>query len=181
MGNSLQDQLLKLGLVDEKQAKQNQQERRKQSKQQRHQGKDPDAERRREANAAQARKAERDRELNRKRQEEAERKALRAQIKQMIEASRLPKDGEIAFNFTDGQKIKRIYVSADVHAQLTAGRCALVKLQGQYHVVPLDAAEKIRERDANCVISLQTAQENAEDDPEDDPYADYQVPDDLMW
>ena len=39
-------------------------------------------------------------------------------------------------------------------------------------------AEKIMQRDASCIVSDATTRLETE---EDDPYADYKVPDDLMW
>lgn len=181
MSNSLRDQLLKAGLVDEKRAKQVGQEQRRQSKQQPGKGKAEAEAARRRAQQAQAEKAARDRELNRQQQEEAQRKALRAQIKQLIEQNRLPKrDGEIAYNFTDGQKVKRIYVSEPVRQQLGSGAAVVVKLHGQYDIVPAAIADKIRERDPACIVTRDEPAA-AEKPAEEDPYADYQVPDDLMW
>ncbi|MFA5529082.1 MAG: DUF2058 domain-containing protein [Thiohalomonadaceae bacterium] len=179
MGNSLQEQLLKLGLVDEKRARQAKQQKRQEQK------RDPAAAqkdaRRQQALKAQAEKAERDRELNRQRQEESERKARAAQIKQMIEANRLPKgDGDVTYNFIDGRKVRRLYVNPEVHRLLVNGGALVVKLHGQYNIVPVAVAEKIGERDAACVISPPEAPPSATPAP-DDPYAKYQVPDDLMW
>ena len=177
MGNSLQEQLLKLGLVDEKRARQTQQAKRQEKKR----GSDQAEAQRAQAQKAQAEKAERDRQLNKQRQEEAERKARMAQIKELIDANRLPKgDGELAYNFIDGSKVRRLYVNPNVHRQLVDGSAAIVKLRGQYNIVPVAIAEKIRERDAACIVT--TPDEVATDTPEaDDPYAKYQVPDDLMW
>jgi uncharacterized protein YaiL (DUF2058 family) len=179
LGNSLQDQLLKLGLVDEKRVRQTRQEKRQQDKKGGNATRND--EQRRQAQKAQEEKAERDRRLNRQRQEEAERKARAAQIRQMIDANRLPKgDGDITFNFIDGRKVRRLYVNADVHRQLVNGGAAIVKLHGQYNIVPAAVADKIRERDAACVVSATGGDASAAPDA-DDPYAKYQVPDDLMW
>lgn len=177
MGNSLQEQLLKLGLVDEKRLRQTKQQKRQEQK-------NPAANKdalREQALKVQAEKAERDRELNRQRQEEAERKARLAQIKQMIDASRLPKgDGELTYHFIDGRKVRRLYVNPEVHRHLVSGSARVVKLHGQYHIVPAEVAEKIRERDPACVIDVPETSSSANPNP-DDPYAKYQVPDDLMW
>lgn len=126
-----------------------------------------------------AEKAARDRELNRQKQEAAARKAAIAQIKQLIETHRLPKgDGDAAFNFVDNGKVKRLYVNAVVQRQLAAGSAQIVRLHGQYDIVPAAVAEKIRLRDPGCVIAREAPQSEA---GEADPYAKYQVPDDLMW
>lgn len=177
MANSLQEQLLKSGLVDSKRAKAIEQEKRKKGKKQPTRKKGERAEDRRETKPAQAQKAQRDRALNRQRDDERQRRAVAAQIKQLIADHRLPKrDGDIAYNFADGQKVKRLYVSEPVHKQLSGGEAAIVKLHGQYDIVPRATAEKIRERDAACVIVC-----NEPGKDEDDPYGDFPVPDDLMW
>jgi uncharacterized protein YaiL (DUF2058 family) len=54
-----------------------------------------------------------------------------------------------------------------------------VKFEKTYEVVNCEAAEKIRLRDAACVLVLNKAVEA--EVKEDDPYAEYQIPDDLMW
>ena len=178
MSNSLQNQLLKMGLVDEKRVKQAKKEKHKQAKQQ---GKKtvPVDEAKRLAQQAAAQKAERDRELNRQRKEEAERKALAAQVRQLIEANRLPKgEGDIAYNFNHQNKVKRLHVTEQVQRQLGLGRLAIITLDGQYELVPTAVAEKIRQRDESCVILCNEPEQRSD---EDDPYADYQIPDDLMW
>lgn len=174
MAGSLKDQLLKAGLVTTRQVKQSEHQQRKSKKQLA--PAQPDKERQR----AEQQKAERDRELNRKRQEEAERKAIAAQIKQLIEANRVEKtEGEVPYNFVDGTKVRRIYVSADIHAQLVRGTLHIAKLGGRHHLVNGETADKIRQRDPARVIAPTV--EAAAPSDENDPYADYQVPDDLMW
>ena len=179
MSNSLLEQLKKVGLVDDKQIRQAKQDRQKQQKG--HTGQAaPTHEAKQLAQRAQAEKIERDRQLNQQRQEEEARKAIAAQIKQLIESNRIEnRDGEIAYNFTDGKKIKRIHVNGSVHKELCKGQLAIAKLGNRYELVPSDIADKIRERDASCVIA-RTSNE-ATTTTENDPYAAYTVPDDLMW
>ena len=181
MGNSLSDQLLKAGLVSKGKAKKVRHEQK--GKRKKGQGGGVEEEARAAAQQAAAEKAERDRELNRKREEEKREKAVAAQIRQMIEANRQPKaeghDGE-AYNFTDGTKVKRIHVAPDIADGIAKGRLAIVRLDEGYEVVAAPVAEKIRERDESYIVLLNDAK--AADTPdEDDPYADYQIPDDLMW
>jgi hypothetical protein len=132
------------------------------------------------AQKAQAEKIERDRELNQLRQQQDEKKQLVAQIKQIIELNRLPRDAEgLAYNFTDDSKVKRLYVSEAMRDQIAEGRLAIVKLGTNYEVVPADAARKIQQRDAASVIVFNKQIKAA--DVVDDAYAEYQVPDDLIW
>lgn len=178
MGNAFQDQLLKAGLVDEKKVKQAQKEKRRQQKQ----GKQQSAtdQNKLAAQRAKAEQAERDRELNRKRQEEQKERETRAQIKQLIEQYRQPREeAEVPYSFVDNGLIKKTYVTEEQQGLLSRGRLAIVKWDGRYELVPPEAAEKIRQRDETSVILLNTA--SAPQDAEDDPYAEFKVPDDLMW
>ena len=83
---SLQEQLLKAGIVDKKKAKQVEQEKRKKAKQA-NKGQPQINETKEQAKKALAEKSERDREINRQREAAAEVKAIAAQIKQLIEVN----------------------------------------------------------------------------------------------
>lgn len=179
MSHTLRDQLLKAGLVNEKQAKKAKQEKRLKAKQQRKNTTAVLSDDQLHAQQALAEKVGRDRRLNCERQQASERKAQEAQIKQLIETNRLPiKDGEIAYHFEDDKKIKRIYVSEPIRERLVGGGLAIVRSDARYEVVPAAVAEKIRTRDEQRVIFCN---ETRSDEDADDSYADYQVPDDLMW
>ncbi|MCB1677112.1 MAG: DUF2058 domain-containing protein [Halioglobus sp.] len=180
---SLQDQLLKAGIVDDKKAKKIKQEKRKAAKS-RPKGQPQTDAGREQARRAMAEKAERDRALNRQLQAQAQHRAIRAQIVQLISMNRLPRDGgDIPYQFSDGTKIKKLYVTAGLQDDLSRGRVAIAKLDGRYELLPAAAAEKIRQRDAQAIVLLNTRQAGAEGDTadEDDPYAQYVIPDDLMW
>lgn len=185
MGNALRDQLLKAGLVNEKQVKKAVKEKQKDIQRQQGQGKgNAQEEERQRAQRAQAEKAERDRLLNLQRQQEAEKKAIAAQIRQLVEQNRQPKeDGDTPYNFVDGGKVKRLYVSEKLRQRIGSGQLAIVRFDKGYELVPPDVAEKIQARDASHVVVLNEPHPKAaaETAPEDDPYAKYQVPDDLMW
>jgi uncharacterized protein YaiL (DUF2058 family) len=178
---SLQEQLLKAGMVDEKKAKKLKQEKRKQAKQPK--GTVVVNESKEAAKRALAEKAERDRELNRLRQAEADKKAIHAQIVQLITLNRIDRNkGEIAYQFTDGKKIKKVFVDSLLQTQLVKGIIALAKLNDGYELVPAAIAEKIAQRDPSVILVHNTmAASTAAAVEEDDPYAAYQIPDDLMW
>ncbi|MFA7097728.1 MAG: DUF2058 family protein [Gammaproteobacteria bacterium] len=57
----------------------------------------------------------------------------------------------------------------------------MAKLNGRYDIVPKDVADKIRQRDAAYVVERQGQGQEPQPPDANDPYADYQVPDDLMW
>ncbi|MFT7458545.1 MAG: hypothetical protein ACI909_001218 [Planctomycetota bacterium] len=181
MGNSLIDQLKKTGLVDKTKA---QTVKHGQYKNKKKKGKKGSAEHLDEAKLlsqqAQAEKVERDRQINLRKKEEAEHKAVAAQIIQLIESNRVEdRDGELVYNFTDANVVKRMFVSETLHKHLSSGRLCIARLGEGYELVPLGVAEKIRQRDPDCIIGEEFV--NAVTLDEDDPYADYVIPDDLTW
>ena len=180
MSISLRDQLLKAGLVNQKQAKQVSKDKQKEQRLA-HKGQvEIDDSQKRAAQEAMAEKAKRDQELNRQQQEKVEQKARAAQIKQLIESSRLPKlTTEDYYNFVDDKKVKRLSVNTLMRNKLSNGSLAIVHHAGGYEVIPREAALKIQERDPQRIVQLNVQTEEAA--AEDDPYAAYQIPDDLMW
>lgn len=175
--NPLQDQLLKAGLVKQKDVN-------KVNKQQDHQARVSPVSAPKEATLlaqqAQAEKLARDRALAEQAKEALRLKEINARIRQIILHSRITRDaGETAYHFTDNTTIKKIFVTPLLAEQLSRGQLAIVMLDQKYELVPLKVAEKIRELDASVVIALHVPEKKPV--AEDDPYADYQIPDDLMW
>ena len=185
MALSLQEQLLKSGLANKKKATQISNEKRKSAKiNKKHKIVEVDENKIAAEQALEAKKA-RDRELNAKAKKDAEAKAVIAQIKQLIEVNKQPKDnGEIACNFTDDNKVKRLYVDGLTKKHISQGKLAIVKYAQTYEIVPMPVADKISERDEHCVVYRADKLEQeaaAEKDDAQDWYADYQIPDDLVW
>ena len=179
MSLSLRDQMLKAGLVNEKQAKQAGKEQKRQQRLEKKGAVEIDDTQRQAALKAMAEKQARDQELNRQQQENAERKAFVAQIRQLIEGARLPKlDSEDYYNFVDYKKVKRIAVNPVVRNKLVNGQLAIVKHGQGYEIIPRYVALKVQERDARRIVVLNLETEEVK---EDDPYAAFQIPDDLMW
>ncbi|MEA2078284.1 MAG: DUF2058 domain-containing protein [Pseudomonadota bacterium] len=176
MANSFGDQLLKAGLVNKDQLNKAKKSKHKQKKEKKVEVVNEAAE---SARRVAAEKAARDRELNRQQKEAVERKAVQAQIRQLVEMNRLPRDdGEMGYNFQDGTVIKKLFVSEAIRDKLGRGLLAIVRFDAGYEVIPSVVAEKIKLRDESCIVSNAATQlENGDDDP----YADYKVPDDLMW
>ena len=181
---SLREQLLKAGLVNEQQVKDaERQVQRKQYQGQKHQ---PRAQRNGptpQETAAQKQaeaKAARDQELNRKSQEKAQRKALYAQIRELVSQNRIVRpDVEETYNFIDGGKVRRIRADATLRERIARGEVMLVRCEGRYELVPPAIAEKIRERDARAVVAH--SQPAPASEVVDEAYKDFVVPDDLMW
>ncbi|OJH84872.1 nucleoprotein/polynucleotide-associated enzyme [Serratia marcescens] len=129
---------------------------------------------------------ERDKQLNEQQKQAALSKEYKAQVKQLIEMNRIVlAKGDIGFNFTDGNLIKKILVDKATQTQLINGRLAIARLlienreECEYAIIPASVADKIAQRDAGSIV-LHSALSQEEQD-EDDPYADFKVPDDLMW
>ena len=181
MSNSMMDQLKKAGLVDKKKQQQVKKEKHKARRKPGKQAHSNDNQAASLAQEAEQQKRARDRALNQQRKEAAEQTAILAQIKQLIDNHHLPLEGgETAFHFTHDKKVKHLYVTEKIQQQLSAGYLAIVTLNEQYNVVPRPIAEKIEQRNAAHVIWTDTTSDsNAPDD--EDPYADYAIPDDLMW
>jgi uncharacterized protein YaiL (DUF2058 family) len=180
MGDSLRDQLLKAGLVTENKVKSANQADEQRRRQLNSGGKPratvvpPGA-----AQHARAQKAARDQELNRRQQEKAQRRALRAQVEQLVEQARLPRlQSDNYYSFVDGGKVCRVAVDAQRRKEICEGKLAIVRHKGFHEVVPAEAAQRIRERDENALI---VGEQDKKAAPEDTAYKDFVVPDDLTW
>jgi uncharacterized protein YaiL (DUF2058 family) len=180
VAKSLQEQLLKAGLINKAVAKTIKTNKRKQIKAQ-HQHKVAITDDLKNSLVKTKNEQDKkDRLLNLQKQQQAEQKAITAQIKQLIDSKKIPldKEGE-AYNFNDGTSIKKIYISAEVREQIANGRLAIVKIEDRYEVITAEIASKIFQRDEKCILLLNNKMSNRLN--ENNAYADYQVPDDLIW
>ena len=179
MGNPLQDQLLKAGLVTKKQVQKSNQEKARKRKQQPKNKQAVDQNRIKAQQAAEE-KARRDRELNKKKEEQARQKAISIEINQLISSHRLERDEDcdIAYNFEHNNKVKHIYVNAEMKQKIASGKLGIARIEGGYELVPADTAEKIKQRNEKRIIIYSNNDEAADSD---DPYSGYEIPDDLIW
>jgi uncharacterized protein len=196
MAGSLKDQLVKAGLVSadrarkvERQARAEKQARRKAKSSPAGKApapaETPEAiEARERALQQQREKAQRDREMAFAINEKAKAKALRAEIKQIVQQndqrSKTTSDDDVAYNFLHGKRVKRIYIPPAQRDQLVSGSLVIVNNDGIYHLLPKAAAEKVRARDPKRII-VAHERGTAEPEAEDDYYARFKVPDDLDW
>lgn len=180
--NPLQEQLLKAGLVKKSKVAEvaRQQEKARQ-------GKAPptDAEIQREAERARIEKAERDRALEAERRAQARTAELRAQARQIIQDRRVPRTGESEYRFSADGAIRTLLVNEDLRRQLSSGALVIASVDGRYELLPRAAGEKVRERDAAMIVVDHGKPGDAAaqgSNPEDDAYyAQFVVPDDLVW
>ncbi|MCG9632339.1 MULTISPECIES: DUF2058 domain-containing protein [Vibrio] len=169
---TLQEQMLKAGLVNEKKLK----KAKKGSKKSRVQAREAKAAAEENRLAQQAK----DKELNQQMKEKQLSKEIKAQVKQLIAMNKIEqKDGEIKYNFTDGTLVKHLYVEELTQKQLSKGILSIARDGEGYVIIPTSVANKIAMRDEESIVDTQAASEEAVD--EDDPYKDFVVPDDLMW
>ena len=175
---TLQEQMLKAGLVSSKKMAKVQRTAKKNRVQAR--------EAREAVEENKKAQLERDKQLSEQQKQAVLAKEFRAQVKQLIEMNRITvAKGNITFNFTDGNLIKKIDVDKQTQTQLINGRLAIARLvinakgDCDYAIIPAVVADKIAQRDADSIV-LNSALSQEEQD-EDDPYADFKIPDDLMW
>ncbi|WP_416397935.1 DUF2058 domain-containing protein [Allohahella sp. A8] len=116
----------------------------------------------------------------------------------------LREDAEVPFQFVDQRKVKKIRVDRAQQGALQRGQLAIVTSKGRYELVPAETAQRIIDREQALNVLLaelqidpiassvllfnkqsglrpEDAKTDASSDDNDDPYADYQIPDDLMW
>ena len=177
MSNSLKDQLLKAGLVKKKDVKN---QPKKKAPQVAKKNRKKPSENTLRTQRQMLDKAKKDKKLNEQKRIEAQKKALFAQIKQLVNGSKVDrKEGEKTYNFTFGKKVKTIYVTDEQHTQLSRDQLVIIHLDNDvFELVPKIVATKISERDAARVVFNKQSDSAPK---EDDPYADYEIPDDLMW
>ena len=177
--SSLQDQLLKAGLVTKDKATKAKSAKRKQSKINRKHKIDAVDENKKAAEDQMVQQAEKARNLNQEKNAKAEAIAIQAQIKQLIQVNQ-QRTGKpsVTFNFTDDSKIKKIEVSQEVHKHISYGLLAIARFNNGFALVPKMVALKIQQRSDDIIIPLNYEEPEIE---EDDPYSEYEIPDDLIW
>ena len=175
---TLQEQMLKAGLVSSKKMAKVQRTAKKSRVQAR--------EAREAVEENKKAQVERDKLLSEQQKQAALSKEYKAQIKQLIEMNKITiTRGDIGYNFTDNNLIKKVYVDKVTQSQLIKGRLAIARLtaesssDSEYAIIPAVVADKIAQRDASYIVLNCELSQEAKD--EDDPYADFVVPDDLMW
>ncbi len=102
-----------------------------------------------------------------------ERRRINGEIEAMVKDQGLnDREGELKRNFLYKGKIRSVRVNAEQLEALNAGTLALVFLRGDYLVVPPALAEKVK------ALSPDHVPELGGDDPAEE---EFPVPDDLVW
>lgn len=181
---SLQDQLLKAGLTTKQKTRQANADKRKKNKQKRsgvqHEASLQEQVKQDLAQSKSEKKAK-DNALNEEKKQQLAEKEKSLRIKQILEHHHVTNvAGESEYNYTFDNKIKKLAINEQTHKALVSGRLALCGLGETTYIVTSETAEKLAELDPQVVLVQNTkVVEDIADD--EDPYADYQIPDDLMW
>jgi uncharacterized protein YaiL (DUF2058 family) len=181
--SSLQEQLLKAGLSTKQKARQANTEKRRKAKKKRS-GLQVEAslqeQIKQDVALSAQQKAEKDKALNEQKAKALADKELALRIEQILKHHCIKNvEGEQVYNYTQDNKVKKLFVDEKTYQALVNGRLALCGLAGESYLVTSETADKLAQLDEKVVLVLNTnAQEQLD---EDDPYAEYQIPDDLMW
>ncbi len=189
MSKSLQEQLLGANLIDKKKAKKISKENKKAKNEKIRSKENILSDAQLAAQKAKQEKIEHDIALNKKRQEDADKRAISAQVEQMVKHYRLErKQGEKEYQFKDGTTIKKILLTDDIYNEIIRGRLCIAKIKNSYEIIPHPVAEKILERDSSAIIvnnktNTANTKDTASSDTtsDDDFYAQFALPDDLDW
>lgn len=181
MGNSFQDQFLKLGLVKKDQVSKL---KKKQYKKKKAKENNQEAEQARKAGETRQKKQkDYTRLLNEQKARQKKENELSNRIRQIIERNHLEEiAGDIVYKFTDQGKIRKLFTTDEIAHQLSKGIVGIVKNETKkrtdYHIVPANSAKKIEEIAPQFLCLLHIKKTEID---EEDPYAEYEIPDDLMW
>lgn len=181
MRNPLQEQLLKAGLAKKGKVDQIARDQVKQR-----QGKTTAAEpaEKIDAQRLQVEKAERDRAIAAERNAKAQAREIAAQVRQIVDANKVKREGEISYRFTDGEAIHSLLVNEALRTQLARGSLVIVRAGESYELLPRAAAEKVRERDASLIVLDHGKATDGTSVGEEDAFYNqdqFKVPDDLVW
>lgn len=181
-GNPLQEQLLKAGLVKKSKVSEVAREQAKA----RH-GKEAAAPSEAQLAAGRAReeKADRDRALAAEQKAQARRNELAAQARQIIKDKKVARSGESEYRFNADGAIRTLLIDEPLRRQLAAGTLVVARLGDRYELLPRAAGEQVRARDPAAIVldhGQSTGTAAAATSAEDDAYyAQFVVPDDLVW
>lgn len=109
------------------------------------------------------------------------RKAVKAEIKALIESVAVKEyAGDNVFRFTVQNRIRELHVKEEIRSRLVAGSLVITRLNGATFLIPQESADGIRKLNPNWAIvtPAKDSSETADVHPE---YEDFPIPDDLQW
>lgn len=109
----------------------------------------------------------------RKLAEDRRRREINAKLRAIVEPHRQNReDADVARNFLFRGRIRKLYVTPEQQAALTAGDLGIVYLTGSYHLLAPEHLDAVRDVDPEHVVDLDSGGSDEEEFP---------VPDDLDW
>ena len=196
MGNSLRDELLKVGLVSEERSARTRRPKRgkarpanKRPDQSKESSTQPPVEKtiataRQVLRENQRRTAQfvRDPTLGGGSVAESARKARRRKIRELVQTEQLnDAEADVPYHFVKGKRIKRIYVTEDQRAQLTAGTIVIAALEGNHHLLTRSAAEGLLSLAPQTVVCGGAEAAGGDEPSGEGDGDDHPVPDDITW
>ena len=189
MGNSLRDELLKVGLVNEERLEKPRRPKRGEARPG-NKRKESSTRPPSEQTIATARQVLRENQRRTARfvrdptlvggsVAESAKKALRRKIQELVQTEQLnDAEADVPYHFVKGKRIKRIYVTEDQRAQLAAGTIVIAALEGNHHLLTRSAAERLLSLAPQTVVGggAEAAGSSGEVDGDEHP-----VPDDITW
>ncbi|MCL1077726.1 DUF2058 domain-containing protein [Parashewanella spongiae] len=179
MANALQEQLLKAGLSSKQKVRDVKTQKRRNRKAKIDDG---STELKKQIADQKLKQTEKDRELNEQRFNEAmEKGQVRSLVTEFTRCALvIDAKAELKFNYTMNSKVFSLYITDEIQSQLLRGVLGIVRYEDKTYVVPFKLAERVNLLVPQWCGYLATEQQE-EVSSEDDPYADYAIPDDLMW
>jgi len=177
MSNSLKDQLLALGLAPKKTESRPKKQRKPRPK--------PTARKSKQGNSeisldqayrirSQDDRQKKERAIALKREQEHQRRQVNKKIKAMVKESAVrDAAADTKRNFLYKGRIRSVLATVEQIKEINSGDLGVVYLSGNYHLMPKDKIEEIRQFAPDHIPDLQGAETEGE---EDNP-----VPDDLIW
>jgi uncharacterized protein YaiL (DUF2058 family) len=192
MGNSLRDELLKVGLVSEERLEKPRRPNR---------GKARPGKKRKESsirppieqtiaparqvlreNQRRTARFVRDATLGGGSVAESAKKALRRKIQELVQTEQLnDAAADVPYHFVKGKRVKRIYVTQDQRAQLTAGSIVIAALEGNHHLLTRSAAERLLSLAPQTVVCGGAEAAGGDGSSGGADGDEHPVPDDITW
>ncbi|MDX1812296.1 MAG: DUF2058 family protein, partial [Gammaproteobacteria bacterium] len=107
-------------------------------------------------------------------------KPVKLEIKALLKENRLNKtDGEVPYNYTVESKVKRCYVNKEQSDQIISGEISIVNWNDRSYLVPTTLIDELitKHPDLRFFSNAQEYQEKSNNTDE----SEHPIPDDLMW
>lgn len=116
-------------------------------------------------------------------QEAAQKKEIKAKIKALIEGNRIEDhSGELVYSYIVGTRVKQIHLAEAYKNQIVEGTLAITRLNRHTMLIPTSIVPEIKALNPDwLIVQVEETGKDAVQSGQEDPYAEYDVPDDLVW